>query len=95
MSSTVEVKKAIKGGQWLTTASLPEDCFIPEDFTEEQRMIKDMCTQFLDTEVFPIVQRIDAMEPGLMPSLVAKTGELGLLSVSIPEAYGGLAKVST
>jgi alkylation response protein AidB-like acyl-CoA dehydrogenase len=92
MSSTTAVKKAIKGGQWLTTPSVPEDCFIPEDFTEEQRMIKDMCTQFLDTEVFPIVQRIDAMEPGLMPSLVAKTGELGLLSVSIPEAYGGLAK---
>ena len=92
MSSTTAVKKAIKGGQWLTTASAPEDCFIPEDFTEEQRMIKDMCIQFLDTEVFPIVQRIDSLEPGLMPSLVAKTGALGLLSISIPEAYGGLGK---
>ncbi len=92
MSATTTVKKAIKGGQWLTTASLPEDCFIPEDFSEEQHMIKDMCHQFLDTEVFPIVQRIDSLEPGLMPSLVAKTGALGLLSISIPEAYGGLGK---
>jgi alkylation response protein AidB-like acyl-CoA dehydrogenase len=92
MSATAQLKKAIKGGQWLTTASLPEECFIPEDFSEEQRMIKDMCIQFLDTEVFPVVQRIDSMEPGLMPSLVAKTGELGLLSISIPEAYGGLGK---
>ena len=51
-----------------------------------------MCNQFLETEVFPIVQRIDSLEPGLMPSLVAKTGALGLLSISIPEAYGGLGK---
>jgi alkylation response protein AidB-like acyl-CoA dehydrogenase len=92
MSATAEVKKAIKGGQWLTTASLPQDCFIPEDFSEEQNMIKDICNQFLNTEVFPIVQRIDSMEPGLMPSLLVKTGDLGLLSTSIPEAYGGLGK---
>ncbi|MBM3922408.1 MAG: acyl-CoA dehydrogenase [Sphingomonadales bacterium] len=92
MSATAQVKKAIKGGQWLTTASLPEECFIPEDFSEEQRMIKDMCNQLLETEVFPVIQRIDSMEPGLMPALLAKTGELGLLSTSIPEPYGGLGK---
>ena len=92
MSTVTASKKSIKGGQWLTTAPLPEDCFIPEDFSEEQHMIKDMCNQFLETEVFPIVQRIDSLEPGLMPSLVAKTGALGLLSISIPEAYGGLGK---
>ena len=92
MSTVTTSKKSIKGGQWLTTAPLPEDCFIPEDFSEEQHMIKDMCNQFLETEVFPIVQRIDSLEPGLMPSLVAKTGALGLLSISIPEAYGGLGK---
>lgn len=92
MSTVTASKKSIKGGQWLTTTPLPEDCFIPEDFSEEQHMIKDMCNQFLETEVFPIVQRIDSLEPGLMPSLVAKTGALGLLSISIPEAYGGLGK---
>jgi alkylation response protein AidB-like acyl-CoA dehydrogenase len=92
MSATAHVKKAIKGGQWLTTSSLPEACFIPEDFSEEQLMIKDMCNQLLETEVFPVVQRIDSMEPGLMPTLLAKTGALGLLSTSIPESYGGLGK---
>jgi alkylation response protein AidB-like acyl-CoA dehydrogenase len=92
MSATAHVKKAIKGGQWLTTSSLPEECFIPEDFSEEQLMIKDMCNQLLETEVFPVVQRIDSMEPGLMPTLLAKTGALGLLSTSIPESYGGLGK---
>jgi alkylation response protein AidB-like acyl-CoA dehydrogenase len=55
-------------------------------------MIMDMCQQFLDTEVMPVVERMDKMEPGLMPSLMDKAGELGLLGVSIPEEYGGLGK---
>jgi alkylation response protein AidB-like acyl-CoA dehydrogenase len=55
-------------------------------------MVKDMCTTFLDAEILPINDRIDKLEPGLMPSLVAKAGEQGLLGASIPEAYGGLGK---
>ena len=55
-------------------------------------MVKDMCANFLDTEVLPIVDRIDQLEPGLMPSLIDKAGEQGLLAVSIPEEYGGLGK---
>ncbi len=47
---------------------------------------------FLDAEVLPIIDRIDKLEPGLMPSLVAKAGEQGLLGASIPEQYGGLGK---
>ena len=68
------------------------DLFSPEDFSEEQQMIMDMCQQFLDAEVLPVVERIDKMEPGLMPALMDKAGELGLLGVSIPEEYGGLGK---
>jgi len=55
-------------------------------------MIKDMCNQYLDTEVMPILERIDSMEPGLMRSLVQKAGEQGLLATSFPEEYGGLGK---
>jgi alkylation response protein AidB-like acyl-CoA dehydrogenase len=55
-------------------------------------MVKDMCLQFLHTEVLPIADKIDKMEPGLMPSLMDKAGELGLLGTSIPESYGGLGK---
>ncbi|TXT32225.1 MAG: butyryl-CoA dehydrogenase [Chitinophagaceae bacterium] len=51
-----------------------------------------MCEQFLQSEVIPIVERIDKLEPGLMPSLLEKAGEQGLLSTSFPEAYGGLGK---
>ena len=55
-------------------------------------MVLEMCHQFLNTEVLPIIDRIDKLEPGLMPSLVQKAGEQGLLSTSLPEEYGGLAK---
>ena len=92
MSNETIAQKSLKGGEWLVKESTPAETFIPEQFTEEQQMIRDMCVQFLDTEVFPIVDRIDSLEEGLMPSLVKKTGELGLLSTSIPEEYGGLGK---
>lgn len=82
----------IKGGEWLIKESDPDSTFIPEDFSEEQQMIRDMCDQFLDAEVFPILERIDSMEPGLMRSLVQKAGEQGLLATSFPEEYGGLGK---
>jgi alkylation response protein AidB-like acyl-CoA dehydrogenase len=92
MSTETKHTAALKGAEWLVKESNPMDVFIPEDFNEEQRMIMDMCQQYLDTEVLPVVDRIDKMEPGLMPSLMDKAGELGLLGVSIPEAYGGLGK---
>jgi alkylation response protein AidB-like acyl-CoA dehydrogenase len=92
MSTDIKNKTVLKGGEWLMKESSAFDTFTPEDFSEEQMMIRDMCNQFLETEVIPILDRIDALEPGLMRSLVQKTGEQGLLSVSFPEEYGGLGK---
>ncbi|MDB5197218.1 MAG: acyl-CoA dehydrogenase [Flaviaesturariibacter sp.] len=89
--STVQTT-ALKGGEWLISESDPATTFIPEHFNEEQIMIRDMCNQYLDTEVFPILDRIDDMEPGLMKSLVQKAGEQGMLATSFPEEYGGLGK---
>lgn len=91
METTVTTK-ALHGGEWIISESQPEQTFIREDFNEEQKMVLEMCHQFLNTEVLPIVDRIDKLEPGLMPSLVQKAGEQGLLSTSFPEEYGGLAK---
>lgn len=85
-------KQALKGGEWLIRESDAADVFIPEDFSEEQKMISEMCSQFLATEIWPILDRIDNLEPGLMKSLLQKAGEQGLLSVSLPEEYGGLGK---
>lgn len=93
MSATTTTNKAIlKGGEWLIRESTPFETFTPEDFNEEQRMVLEMCNSFLDTEVLPIIDRIDSMEQGLMPSLMDKAGEQGLLGTSIPEEFGGLGK---
>jgi alkylation response protein AidB-like acyl-CoA dehydrogenase len=91
MSTTLQ-NSVLKGGEWLIKESVSAETFIPEDFNEEHRMIMDMCTQFLNSEVVPMYERIDKMEPGLMQSLMEKAGEQGLLATAFPEQYGGLGK---
>src|SRR6187549_1594419 len=92
MSTEVKQSAVLKGGEWLIKESDPASIFTPEDFSEEQKMIRDMCSQYLKSEVIPLLDRIDNLEPGLMRSLVQKAGEQGMLSVSFPEEYGGLGK---
>src|SRR6195952_1043430 len=92
MSTTSQHVAVNKGAEWLIKESTAFDTFIPEDYNEEQQMVKDMCLSFLENEVLPVIDRIDKMEPGLMPSLMDKAGGQGLLSVALPEAYGGLGK---
>ena len=89
---TITQTTALKGGEWIIKESDPSTTFIPEDFNEEQKMVMEMCEQFLATDILPIIDRIEKLEPGLMPSLVQKAGEQGLLSTSMPEQYGGLGK---
>lgn len=84
--------KAIKGGEFVIRETPYTDVFIPEEFDEEAKMIRQTCLDFLDTEVLNKLDRIDAQEEGLMPSLMDKAGELGMLGVSIPEEYGGFGK---
>lgn len=88
----MENKKVLKGGEFLTQQTLANDIFIPEEFTEEQTMIAGMCQDFLEQEIFPNLNRIDSMEKGYMRSLITKSGELGLLSISVPEEYGGFGQ---
>jgi alkylation response protein AidB-like acyl-CoA dehydrogenase len=92
MSTDTATKTVLKGGEWLVKESSLVDTFIAEEFNEEQLMIKDMCNQFLDAEIYPNLDRIDALEAGLMKGLVTKAGEQGLLATSFPEEYGGLGK---
>ena len=79
----------LKGGEFLIRETNASDIFIPEEIDEEQQMIVQTCEDFLATEVFPILDRIDAQEEGLMRSLIKKAGELGLLGISVPEQYEG------
>jgi alkylation response protein AidB-like acyl-CoA dehydrogenase len=92
MSTSTSTITPLKGGEWLIKESNPFETFTPEDFNEEQIMVKDMCLQFLSTEVLPVSDKIDKMEPGLVAGLMEKAGEQGLLGSSIPENYGGLGK---
>jgi hypothetical protein len=85
-------KTGLKGGEWLIKESLANETFIPENFSEEQKMALAMCHQFMETEVAPNYGRIEKMEPEFLSSLLRMAGEQGLLGVSIPESYGGLGK---
>ncbi|TAM95622.1 MAG: acyl-CoA dehydrogenase [Chitinophagaceae bacterium] len=92
METIQDTATVLKGGEFLIKETDPHSIFIPEDFSEEQKMIKEMCETFIDTEITPILGRIDKMESGLMPSLLDKAGEQGLLGAAFPEEYGGLGK---
>ena len=92
MMETEVSHRVTLGGEFLIMETQPEDIFIPEEASEEQRMIVQMCTDFLNNELLPLAERIDNKEPGLVPSLILKAGELGILGSSIPEEYGGFGK---
>jgi alkylation response protein AidB-like acyl-CoA dehydrogenase len=89
---STEQKNITKGGEFLIKDTHAQDIFIPENWSEEQQMIAQTTQDFLNTEVHPHLDRIDKLEPGLMPSLLDKAGELGLMGVSVPEEYGGFGK---
>ncbi|HNV50829.1 MAG TPA: acyl-CoA dehydrogenase family protein [Bacteroidales bacterium] len=79
----------LKGGEFLIKETKAADVFIPEDFSEEQVMIAQTCNDFLESFVYPNLDRIDNQEEGLMKHLLQKSGELGLLAISIPSEYEG------
>src|SRR4030066_2479094 len=85
----MEEQKFIKGGAFLVESISPQEVFTPEDFNEEQRLIAKAATEFVVGEVQPVVDDIEAQKEGLLPSLVKKAGELGLLSGDIEEEDGG------
>lgn len=90
MMATTAATSKTKGGEFLIKETAANDIFIPEQWNEEQIMMKKTCDDFIDQEVLPILDRIDSQEEGLMPSIMEKAGNLGLLGVSVPENLGGL-----
>ena len=90
MNTATTEKKAIKGGEFLIRETEAREIFIPEEWNEEQRMIAQTCKEFLEQDVFPRLDEIDSMkDAGIMPSILNKAGELGLLGTSVPQEYGG------
>ena len=80
----------IKGGEYIIKDVHHSEVFTPEEWNEEQKMIAQMCDDFIQQEVLPHLDRIDNMEDGLMKSIVEKAGGLGLLGLSVPEELGGM-----
>ena len=93
---TKELTELKRGGSFLIEESATEDIFAPEDFTEEQTMIRNMTEQFVEDEVMPQVERMEHKEWDVTVSLLKRCGELGLLGIEVPEKFGGenLDKVS-
>jgi butyryl-CoA dehydrogenase len=88
---------AAAGGSFLLESRAPDEVFTPEDLNEEKRQIAATAERFAREEILPRVAAIEAMEPGVLPALLRKAGELGFTAVDIPEEYGGLGmgKVSS
>ena len=86
----VKQSKEISGGDFIIHNNKPISIFTPEDFSEEQIMMKDSVKEFIDREVWPYKDRFEKKDYGFTKSLMEKAGELGFLGVSIPEEYGGM-----
>jgi len=97
MATATTTPQGTKGGSFLLESLRPEDVFTPADLNDDQRLIGQSAEEFVIKEVMPHVKNLEAKKPGLLPELVKKAGELGLLSGGIPEQYGGagLDKVAT
>src|ERR1700682_1760471 len=89
-SKVQAMAKRVKGGSFLIEERDPQDVFTPEDFSGEHRQIAKTAIGFMQNEVMPAAAQIEAKDFALTRGLLRKAGELGLMAVDIPEAYGGL-----
>jgi alkylation response protein AidB-like acyl-CoA dehydrogenase len=88
----MENRKVLRSGEFLVSEVEAKDIFIPEEFNEEQLMIAQTCRDFLEVEVYPNLEQVEKSDRELMKSILKKSGELGLMGVSIPEEYGGFGQ---
>jgi alkylation response protein AidB-like acyl-CoA dehydrogenase len=84
------MSELLRGGQFLVKETNCEDVFTPEDFTEEQQMMKEAVMEFNDREIIPHKARFEAKDYALTEAVMRKAGELGFLGVAVPEEFGGL-----
>ncbi len=86
----MEKKDLLRGGEFLVKETNCNDVFTPEDFSEEQRMMKEAVMEFNDREIIPNRERFENKDYALTEEVMRKAGELGFLGVAVPEAYGGM-----
>src|SRR5690242_8797933 len=92
MKTRQQPHSAINGGEWLFTETNPRSTFIPEDFSEEQKMILEMCHRFTQQTILPNIFVQGKVSAELMRTLIKNTAEQGLLFAGLPEEYGGAGK---
>src|SRR4051794_29402936 len=90
MATTAIPKNRISGGSFLLQERRPDEVFTPEDFSEQHRLIAQTADEFATNEIVPNIEKIEHKDFSITRDLLKKAGELGLSSVEIPEAYGGL-----
>jgi alkylation response protein AidB-like acyl-CoA dehydrogenase len=88
----MENSKLLKSGEFLVNEIESKDIFIPEEFNEEQRMIAQTCGDFLEADVYPNLEKVEKSDRELMKNMLKKSGELGLMGISIPEEFGGFGQ---
>ena len=88
--TTQENKDILRGGQFLVKQTDCNDIFTPEDFSEEQRMMKQAVMEFNDREIIVHRERFEAKDFALTEEVMRKAGALGFLSVAVPEKFGGM-----
>jgi alkylation response protein AidB-like acyl-CoA dehydrogenase len=91
MATTPVSQALVRGGAFLVSSTSPEDVFTPADLTDDQRLLGRTIEEFLAKEVIPHIPELEKHKEGLMPELIRKAGEVGLLGAGIPEEYGGAA----
>ncbi|MDC7999020.1 acyl-CoA dehydrogenase family protein [Gilvibacter sediminis] len=87
---TVDKQDIIRGGQFIVKETASQDVFTPEDFSEEQQMMKESVKEFVDREIWPKKEKFEKKDYALTEEIMRKAGELGFLGVAVPEEYGGL-----
>jgi alkylation response protein AidB-like acyl-CoA dehydrogenase len=90
MSTATTNKDILRGGQFLVKETDCMDIFTPEDFSEEQKMMRESVTDFVDREIWPHKERFEKKDYALTEEVMRKAGELGLLGIAVPEEYNGL-----
>lgn len=88
----MDKKEYLKSGEFLVREVQANDVFVPEEYDEEQQMIAQTCKDFLEAEVYPHLDQLDKGDRELMKEILKKSGELGLMGISIPEEYGGFGQ---
>jgi alkylation response protein AidB-like acyl-CoA dehydrogenase len=97
MATTSLPRAASRGGSFLVESCTPQDVFSPAELTDDQKLIGRTAEEFIRNEVVPVISDLEQHKPGLLPQLLKKAGEIGLLGGGVPDEYGGagLDKVSS